>query len=52
MDDLYIICGGCKNFIRRDGSCKKQFVLFHEGKIPAPVSGKVTKKEVQACWEP
>jgi len=51
MDKLYIICGGCRHYIKSDNSCKKQFELFPSGRIPDPVSGKTKKNEIPLCWE-
>jgi len=52
MDDLYLVCGGCRHFIRGAGACKKQFELFPRGRIPDPVAGKTKNSEIPPCWEP
>jgi hypothetical protein len=51
MKNLYIVCGGCKHFIRDSNICKRQFKLYPDAIIPDPISGKTTKNEIPPCWE-
>jgi len=53
MQDLYILCGGCKHYRRDRDDCLKQFEEFPHGRIPDPVAtGRTKKGDIPPCWEP
>lgn len=51
MNKLYLVCGGCRYFMRADGACRKMFEGFPIGRIPDPVARELKKGEMPQCWE-